>query len=380
MLQTVLHVSADFPDAFSSEKTLAVRNLIASSESFRHLVFSLNRRASPRHSGSRKERDVVAMQYWGLPYGMGLRWFMERVAARIASQIQHSRAPVHLIHAHKLSFEGIAAFRLSRALELPYVVTLRGNTDVKVLRVKPLYRPLYRTIVRNASAVLYSAPWALREIDKLLGVRSERAVALPNIVAMKPGEPAAHRATRFVTVFHLRNHGIKNLRRIAQALVALNASGDEVGLDVIGGGSRQDVAAVRSVLAATGSARYVRLLGALPHEQVLEQLPQYIALVLPSFPESFGLVYVEALVAGIPVLHARNAGIDGYFQDADVVRVVDHRDSDGIHRALEDLRDNQAAYKARVREMLARGDLAVFSRNAVACIYEETVSRCALCS
>lgn len=37
--------------------------------------------------------------------------------------------------------------------------------------------------------------------------------------------------------------------------------------------------------------------------------------VMPSKPETFGLVYIEALLQGLPIVYARGEGFDGYYPD-----------------------------------------------------------------
>jgi glycosyltransferase involved in cell wall biosynthesis len=34
---------------------------------------------------------------------------------------------------------------------------------------------------------------------------------------------------------------------------------------------------------------------------------------MPSFNETFGIVYLEAMSQGLPILYSQNQGIDGYF-------------------------------------------------------------------
>jgi len=38
-------------------------------------------------------------------------------------------------------------------------------------------------------------------------------------------------------------------------------------------------------------------------------------LVVPSFTETFGLVYLEAMSQGVPVVYSENQGIDGYYSN-----------------------------------------------------------------
>ena len=39
---------------------------------------------------------------------------------------------------------------------------------------------------------------------------------------------------------------------------------------------------------------------------------------MPSFHESFGRVYVEAMSQGVPVIYTRGQGFDGIFEDGEV--------------------------------------------------------------
>jgi glycosyltransferase involved in cell wall biosynthesis len=75
----------------------------------------------------------------------------------------------------------------------------------------------------------------------------------------------------------------------------------------------------------------------LPNAELLAALPRYRALLLPSLNETFGMVYVEALFAGLPILFTRGTGIDGYLDGLDVGHAVPPRDVDAIAAATLDL-------------------------------------------
>jgi glycosyltransferase involved in cell wall biosynthesis len=58
---------------------------------------------------------------------------------------------------------------------------------------------------------------------------------------------------------------------------------------------------------------------------------------MPSYFETFGRVYFEAMAMGIPVICARNSGIFGLFREREEGMAVDHRNIDSIVDALEHL-------------------------------------------
>jgi len=51
---------------------------------------------------------------------------------------------------------------------------------------------------------------------------------------------------------------------------------------------------------------------------------------MPSYNETFGLVYLEAMSQGLPIIHTKGQGIDGYFEDGTVGYSVNPKDIDDI--------------------------------------------------
>lgn len=370
----ILHLSADYPDAFESAKTPAVKNLVMAASGFEHCVVSLNRTAGKHREAVDVDEGLITLRYWGMPYGVRLHGFMERVADRIHRLVRDTPGGFDLIHAHKFSFEGICAHALASRLNIPYAFTIRGNTDTKVLSAKPGYRSMYRDIARSAAFVFYNAPWALDSVTSLLGTPIDAPIELPNIVSVAADCAPPRESKRFVCVCHLDGFRGKNLERVVRAIGALRLSGHAVELDIIGGGSQQSLRALERIVARRGEGG-VNLLGPRPHDEVLRILPDYIAMAMPSHPETFGLVFIEALAAGIPALHACNAGIDGYFVDGTVVRIVRHDQQAPITQAMHDLYVNQLAYKQRVRTLVQTGGLSRFSESTVVDTYAKSLRR-----
>jgi glycosyltransferase involved in cell wall biosynthesis len=89
-------------------------------------------------------------------------------------------------------------------------------------------------------------------------------------------------------------------------------------------------------LGVTGACRFA---GKIPHEQVLQELSQCMAAVVPSRSESFGLVNIEALSLGTPVVASNVGGIP------EIIR-------DGIDGYLVPPNDPRAM-GARLRELLS---------------------------
>jgi teichuronic acid biosynthesis glycosyltransferase TuaC len=84
----------------------------------------------------------------------------------------------------------------------------------------------------------------------------------------------------------------------------------------------------------------VRFAGRLPHDATLRTIAGSDIFCLPSWQESFGVVYLEAMACSLPVIGCRGQGA------AEIVRngvdgiLVEPRDADGLARALKGLLDD----------------------------------------
>lgn len=320
----VLHITGDYPDPVRAPTTEAVKRLIDRLDGLDHVVFSLVRTADPRTAYLHRcpappNQTLFAMRHFGLPFGIGLQAAFSDVARRIAEALTANDLRPDVVHSHRLTFDGIAGHELSQHWQIPHLVSVRGEVETKVLAWKPSYRPLVRDILRRAHRVLYVSAWMTPRLLELEPSITNKSHLLPNIVGnvRRTIEPTVPER-RIVTAANLDIWRKKGIGRLLAALAQAGAPLDGVGLDIYGGGSPSSVATVRSVIATHGLGDRVRLMGKLPNAELLSALPRYLALALPGRNETFGMIYTEALFAGVPILYVRGTGIDGFLEDLDV--------------------------------------------------------------
>jgi glycosyltransferase involved in cell wall biosynthesis len=92
----------------------------------------------------------------------------------------------------------------------------------------------------------------------------------------------------------------KGLHLALRALAEVRRTVPEARLSVIGDGP--DHAWLRSVAIDAGVMDMVDWCPAIPHDQVLREYRENLALVFPSLHDSGGMVVLEALAAGVPVI------------------------------------------------------------------------------
>jgi glycosyltransferase involved in cell wall biosynthesis len=323
---SIVHLSTDFPDSFAPDKTHAIKNLIdATRTDFDHIVYSLNR--VPCGIGAAvarawKSREVAIGSYgpvWTYDApgkGLFLRQSLEALADNIANDLARRNVRASLIVGHKLTMEGIIARRIAELLRVPFAISIQGNTDRNIINIRRDLHPLYRRIFHGAAAVFPFTPWALNACEAVLGRCEAPVYMLPCITSQETVIAPQMAKSGLMTAFHLRHREIKNLPRMLDAASVAAKTNPTIHLDIYGTGSPADIAAATHDIAKRAAAM-ASLKGGLPHDQMQRVMNGYAGYTMISKRESYGLVFIEALLAGCPVAYPKNAAIDGYFDGHD---------------------------------------------------------------
>ncbi len=234
-------------------------------------------------------------------------------------------------------------------------LALRGCAHVRNPQPLPAsYRQTTRALdaLRGADlAVAYS-----NAVERHLAVNGvARRAVIPLFVTLAahppygPHGPADHRTARRV-VFAGRVVKPKGLGVLIRAMRAVDAE-----LVVCGDGMQ--LTAMRRLARRVGVERRVRFQGWLNAERLARELAEASVVAIPSlWPEPFGLVGIEALAAGRPVVASLTGGIPDWLEDGVTGVGVQPGDVRGLARALDSLLadpERQQAIGATGREMVA---------------------------
>lgn len=376
----ILHVSADFPDPLAPAKTRAVANLLALAPDVRHCVYSLNRvgwrlGVAAMDFGA----DGRAIAYGAPPKGLMLRSRLARVADFIVEDATRRRLKPDVVHAHKLSIDGLVGAAVAAALGAPLIVSAQGDTDLKVIGARPDLRGVWSRIWRDARVALPFAPWTQARLDALLGTRTGPTMLLPCPTEQDALRPPRVVGPLFRTAFHLGVHRRKNAALLVEAAARAGRVEPGLRLDILGGGDPDAFARLSAVVAARGEGK-VRLAGPAPHARMGEFMNESCAFALPSLRESFGMVFSEALLAGAPVLHPHGFAIDGYLPDGEATLAAPARDVAAVAEGLVRLAREETAFKTRLAGLQASGRLDMFRREAIARVYRDALACAAACA
>lgn len=159
----------------------------------------------------------------------------------------------------------------------------------------------------NASDRLVTTSWATR--DRLVdeGTKASIDVVLPGADRLERPERVAREGGEVGFVFVGSIVPRKRVLELVQAFAGLSGR-----LVLVGSTARDDryVREVRALIAQLGLANRVVLTGEIDEAGVARELANADALVMPSSLEGYGIAATEAIHAGIPVIAARNRGLE----------------------------------------------------------------------
>jgi glycosyltransferase involved in cell wall biosynthesis len=237
-----------------------------------------------------------------------------------------------IVHAQYIFPDGCMAYLLKKRYNIPYILTTHGELFffkhylARKIGLKVLKQASY-VIPINYSSYLYFIKAGVKPIKYLpLGFSSS---------FLHEQKPAAEGTVHIVTVADLIQ--LKNIDKVIRALKKIPPE-KPFTYTIIGKGPEKNrLTELVQKLCLTEKVTFIDFI---PHDQIALELYKYDIFIMPSYLETFGRVYFEAMAMGIPVICAKNTGIYGFFKEGVQGLSVDHRDMDDIAAKLEFLISN----------------------------------------
>ncbi len=353
---TILHISSEYLDPIRPPPiTDAVLRLVDRLTDYPQIVISLKRVSDPRKAfwrdlGMLDGRRVIAYRYFAPPLGLAMHLCQKRVARRISRFMAEENIRPDVIHAHRFTFEGIAAWQLSRHLNTALFFSVRGEVEKKVFAAKPTYRPLFRRMAGDADRIYYVSAWFRDPFESHTGVDHAKTLLLPNFVhnaRRTIAETTPER--RLIIPMSLLAIDKKGLPELMEALASAAPGLADITLEVIGEGPQETRDRVLQLAQKSGLNERVILRPRMDNKALLAYMPSAMAMVMPSHNETFGMVYPEALFAGVPILYGTGTGIDGYLDGLNVGVAVKPGDVASIRAGLEKIVAENTAFRTAIR-------------------------------
>lgn len=276
-----------------------------------------------------------------------------------------------LSHAHSLFINGGVAGKLKTEKGVPYIVEVQ-NTDINVFFKYFFYlRRQGWNILRDADRIVFYSPaYKNRLIEEMAPTRLRDELRSKSVVIGSGANDfwfehkgrqktlSDPRALRLLFMGMIDKN--KNVQTSIEACEKLRAQGYPVQYTVIGRMVDHDIGKMLE------QRDWIRYIPHSPKEELLEHVRSSDIFIMPSHKETFGLVYVEAMTQGLPVVYSKGQGFDGQFPEGEVGYAVASDSADELADAILRIAADYEALSGRALEASEQ-----FSWASVADRYEE---------
>jgi glycosyltransferase involved in cell wall biosynthesis len=241
-------------------------------------------------------------------------------------------------------------FHYGRAKTAPYVASIKGVIADELKNEAGIVRALLgiqaaceRVAVRRADVVVATSRYSRDRIVQAYGVSPGKILIVPEPIDLAmwaaagpherevPVEPPA-----VLTVAHM--YPRKNLGALLRAYAWLRQAGVPFQGWLVGDGPcRQAWERLGDTLGLRGQ---VSFLGTISRRELVQRYRAASLFCLPSRQEGFGIVFLEAMASGLPIVGARAAAVPETVAEGEVGLLADPDDpvelAEALRRLLED--------------------------------------------
>jgi len=261
----------------------------------------------------RKQNGLPVYSWSGINYFPKLKFLQKKLYIsrylRMYRLIKADYGEPDIIHCHVAYYAGVGAVGLHRKYHIPLVVTEHSSAHItgKIPREK---KAVVKKVYRDADKLVVVSPFLKKHILAAYAVPEKQIAVVPNMVDTTFFQPESQLSEtmdkenlkkkrpvfRFFSLAALvENKGFDQLIRAFASL-------EKIDVELCIGGDGPQRGALEKLCKDLGVCDRVQFLGLLERREVLEQMNLCDAFVLASHYETFGIVYIEALSCGKPVL------------------------------------------------------------------------------
>ncbi|WP_455392251.1 glycosyltransferase family 4 protein [[Eubacterium] cellulosolvens] len=243
-----------------------------------------------------------------------------------------------LVHGHSMYSFGYALTK-----KLPYIATLHG-TQYNEFKNSLLYGASPNHIITDFSSMLmerYSGKRAdrvivvshenRRDVISQYGIPEEKIITIPNGVTVSRFQPSTCNSKTIIFVGRL--HERKGIDKLLESFSKVLDVEPEAVLKIVGSGEDESRLKQLATKLKLGS-KNLQFLGFVPEKDLPGIYSSSSVFVLPSYYEGFGIVLIEAMSAGLPLISVRTGGATEVIQEGKNGYLVDY---DNMHEALQKL-------------------------------------------
>lgn len=314
-MNTILHIANDYAGS------KVYKNLVSAIDSlgFKQIIYSpvKDKQLVGRNKVDllNKESQIIYSKILNKHFDRILyKRKLSKIIVDLESKVDVSK--IDLIHAHTWYSDGGVAFELSQKYNIPFIVAVR-STDISYFYKFFLFqRNFSKKILLNSKKIVFISESYKNSFEKTVsGVFKNKTEVIPNgipnfwfenISSMKKDISGTVKVL-YVGQFLKR----KNIDLLIQSVIYLISKAYKIELSLVGDYTNSELYSKFSKF------KFLKFLGPINDLTMLRDIYRESHIfAMPSVNETFGLVYIEALSQGLPILFTKDDGIDGFYSNA----------------------------------------------------------------
>jgi glycosyltransferase involved in cell wall biosynthesis len=240
-----------------------------------------------------------------------------------------------IIHSHNLLFGGVLADYLATKYKIPHMLT-EGSSMHVMDNLSEEVRAVAQEKIKSIKHIYSVSPSLSFQLQALYKISAAEIEWMPNVIPqefedmeLSNTEPSADSEFKFLNVANLipLKGQSELIKAFAKALPAIpNAK-----LDIIGGGELFHE--LNALVKELNLTERVKIHGIKMRNEVVSYMKNCSVLVLPSHYETFGVVLIEALTLGKPILASKCGGPECIVNDGNGL-LFEPKDVNDLSEAL----------------------------------------------
>lgn len=252
-----------------------------------------------------------------------------------------------LIHAHVADYAGFIGQWLSNDLKIPLVITTHGADTDSVIHKSSFHRMAIQRCFRSAEIAICVSERIQKHLFDLgipisktaivqNGINVEDVIYDPDFLKRKYGDVPI-----LLSVSHLLE--TKGLHYNLIALRQILDKGRKAFYVIVGEGPFEP--RLKEIMDQLNLKNHVAFEGPMKHEEVMRRMSACDIFSMPSWKESFGIVYLEAMLNGKPIIADSTQGIKDIITHGKNGFLVPSHDAHFLVNCLTTLIDNKELAK-----------------------------------
>ena len=279
----------------------------------------------------------LQLQRWVKP-SKGIA-FSQKQGLELYERYKNRFGKPDVVHAHNIKYAGFVAQEIKAKDDVPYVITEHSSEFMRTA-ITSDFGALIQSSTQHASSVTAVSHALAEALEQQVGI--QEIGVLPNIIdsTLLNAPLLKYRNSDFVFLNIASLDTNKNQAMLIEAF-ACHFRGKQVCLRIAGLGPLEGH--LKKLAETLGIKEQVDFLGFLDRASVVREMQAADCFVLSSFKETFGVVLIEALASGTPLIATRCGGADNIVTDKNGV-LVDPGDVVALSGAMTKMLETSTNY------------------------------------